>query len=86
MAVLNIKDAEAHALAAELARRTGHSLTQVVKEALKDRLERERARQPIAARQVTRVLELARRASSRPVLDARSPDQILGYDESGLPR
>ena len=43
MAVLNIKDAEAHALAAELARRTGHSLTQVVKEALRERLERERS-------------------------------------------
>lgn len=86
MAVLNIKDAEAHTLAAELARRTGRSLTQVVKEALRDRLESERARQPGAGRLVARVLELARRASSRPVLDARSPDQILGYDESGLPR
>lgn len=86
MAVLNIKDAEAHALAAELARRTGRSLTQVVKEALRDRLERERAQQPGARRLVARVLELGRRASARPVLDARAPDQILGYDESGLPR
>ena len=86
VAVLNIKDAEAHALAAELARRTGRSLTQVVKEALRDRLERERAQQPGAGRLVARVLELGRRASARPVLDARTPDQILGYDESGLPR
>ena len=37
-AVLNIKDPEAHALAAELTQRTGHSLTQVVEDALCDRL------------------------------------------------
>lgn len=86
MAVLNIKDAEAHAFAAELARRTGHSLTQVVKEALRERLDRERSRRTGTSRLVERVMERARRASSRPVLDARTPDEILGYDESGVPR
>lgn len=31
------------------------------------------------------ILRIARRAASRPVLDDRSPDEILGYDEHGLP-
>jgi antitoxin VapB len=86
MAVLNIKDPEAHALAAELARRTGHSLTQVVKDALRERLAREKIHLSDQKRLVQRVLELAKRASSRPVLDSRSPEEILGYDEFGVPR
>jgi len=31
------------------------------------------------------VLEIARHFSSLPVLDPRSDDEILGYDERGLP-
>jgi antitoxin VapB len=30
--------------------------------------------------------EIARRVKALPVLDARTPDEILGYDENGLPR
>lgn len=86
MAILNIKDPEAHDLAAELARRTGQTLTQAVKEALRERLAHERVSQTDKTRLVGRVMELARRASSRPVLDPRTPDEILGYDEQGLPR
>ncbi len=85
MAILNIKDPEAHALASELARRTGQTLTRVVTETLRDRLVRERAVSS-QARLAARVLEIGRRASSRPVLDPRTPDEILGYDECGVPR
>ena len=86
MPILNIKDPEAHALASELAQRTGQSLTQVVKEALRDRLAREVATRPAQQRLISRVLELGRRASSRPVLDPRTPEEILGYDEFGVPQ
>ena len=86
MPVLNIKDPEVHSLAAELARRTGQTLTQAVKEALRDRLARERTATSDQKRLVARVLALGRRASSRPVIDSRSPDEILGYDEFGAPR
>ena len=86
MPILNIKDPEAHTLAVELARRTGQSLTQVVKEALRERLARERLTSPAQQRLVERVLDLGRRASSRPVVDARRKDEILGYDEHGVPR
>jgi antitoxin VapB len=83
--ILNIKDPEAHALAVELAKRTGQSLTQAVKEALRESLRRKRST-GASDRLVARVLELGRRASSRPVLDPRSADEILGYHEHGVPR
>ncbi|MGD0617728.1 MAG: type II toxin-antitoxin system VapB family antitoxin [Bryobacteraceae bacterium] len=86
MAVLNIKDNEAHAMATELARRTGQTLTGAVKDALRDKLQRERNRGSDSSRLVARVMEIAHRAASRPVLDPRSPDEIIGYDEYGVPR
>jgi antitoxin VapB len=86
MTVLNIKDPEAHELAVELAQRTGQSLTQVVKDALRDRLNREKAQSLNQERLIQRVMELAKRASSRPVLDPRSPEEILGYNEIGVLR
>jgi hypothetical protein len=32
------------------------------------------------------MLEIAERSAARPVLDRRDPDDIIGYDEHGLPR
>ena len=82
-AVLNIKDAEAYDLATELARSEGKSLTQVVKEALREKLDRDRdQRRGLAAR----LMEIGAECAKLPVLDARSPDDIMGYDEFGVPR
>ncbi len=85
MPILNIKDPEAHILASELARQTGHSLTRVVKDALREKLEREKTIAPDQSRLVSRILEIAHRAASRPVLDPRTPEEIIGYDEFGIP-
>lgn len=81
--VLNIKDAEAHALAEELARIEGKTLTQVVKEALREKLERDHDQR---GRLADRLMELGARCSTLPVRDPRSPDEIIGYDEFGVPR
>ena len=81
---LSIKDPEADRLARELARRTGETMTQAVITALRERLAREE-RKPDDDQLVEDVLEIARHFSSLPVLDARSDDEILGYDEQGLP-
>lgn len=86
MPVLNIKDEETHALAAELARLSGHTMTQAVKEALREKLAQTRLEQQNKERLVKRVMEIAHRIASRPVLDSRSPDEIIGYDEFGVPR
>jgi hypothetical protein len=34
---------------------------------------------------VERLLEIADQVAALPVLDSRSDDEILGYDEKGLP-
>ncbi len=81
---LSIKDPEADRLARELAARTGESLTEVVVVALRERLARETGR----TRSIPLREELAAirgRCSTLPVLDARTEDEILGYDDRGLP-
>lgn len=82
---LSIKHPEADRLARELAQRTGESLTDAVLNALRERLRRESGRRravPLAEE----LLEIGRRCSALPVLDPRPADEILGYDENGLPR
>ena len=80
---LNIKNDEAHELATELARLTGENLTSAVTVALRERLARERRRRrsdDIAAR----LMKIGKRYAA--LSDTgRSPDEILGYDEHGLP-
>lgn len=79
---LNIKDGKAHELARELANRRGTTLTQAVTEALAEALDRST---PAAIPKLARLEEISRRAAQLPVLDNRKPDEILGYDETGLP-
>ncbi len=81
---LNIKSDEAHRLASELAGMTGESLTAVVTSALRERLERERRGRGRGGA-AEALLALGGRFSSLPDRDARSADEILGYDEHGLP-
>ncbi|MBM3268975.1 MAG: type II toxin-antitoxin system VapB family antitoxin [Candidatus Sericytochromatia bacterium] len=82
---LSIKHPEADRLARELATKTGESLTDAVLNALRERLARVAARS--ASVRTLRELEAARRrCAALPVLDARQPDEIIGYDEHGLPR
>jgi antitoxin VapB len=81
---LNIKDSETHELARELAKRTGESLTFAVKRSIEERLLRVRSggNDIKLADQLDRI---ALDCASLPVLDARSADEILGYDDAGLP-
>jgi antitoxin VapB len=81
---LNIRSPEAERLAAALARLTGETKTQAVIQALRDRLTRLR-RERAGRRLVDELDEIARHCAGLPVKDARRPDEILGYDERGLP-
>ena len=38
------------------------------------------------AARLKKIREAARRFDTLPVLDAREPDEIIGYDENGLPK
>ena len=78
--VLSIKNSEADRLARELAQLTGASVTEVVVTALRANLELERLR-----RQPRGFADIQDRVRSLPVLDSRSPEEIIGYDGHGLP-
>ena len=82
---LNIRNLETEKLAAELARHTGESKTEAVTKALRDRLERVK-RERTKRRLADELEEIAEHCASLPVLDARPAEEILDYDEAGLPR
>lgn len=87
MPTLNIKDEEVRQLARELATLTGQTMTEAVKAAVGEKLARERALASFRRSRVAeRVLARARRRAATPLLDSRSEEEILGYDENGLPR
>lgn len=82
---LNIRNPETDRLAAALARLTGETKTEAVTRALRDRLDRvrrERSRRRLADERD----EIARHCASLPLRDPRTGEEILGYDDQGLPR
>ena len=83
--VLSIEHPEAERLARELAERTGESLTDAVLDAVRERLRRETNRRK-APRVAEELRAIRLRCSSLPVLDSSPSDEVLGYDDSGVPR
>jgi antitoxin VapB len=82
---LNIKDPETEKSVRELAAFTGETVTTAVRRAAEERLlrvRRDKARRSL----VDEILDIGRRCASLPDLDTRTADEILGYDEHGLPR
>lgn len=81
---LSIKDPETERLARALAARTGESITVATRRAIEERLRRTGAQTRRAA-----LLEdmeaMQRRLIALPILDDRSPEEMIGYDEHGLP-
>lgn len=81
---LNIKNPEADKVARELTELTGESITDAVIVAMKERLERERARRAYR-RETSGIWRIRERYQSLPLQDGRTADEILGYDDHGLP-
>lgn len=82
---LSIKNETAERLARQVAHETGESITEAIQKSLAERLEKLQAvrRNRVLLDQIEDIL---RRVDALPSLDSRSPDEILGYDEHGLPR
>lgn len=81
---ISIKNEHTEVLARRLAAETGESMTRAITTALEERLQRiERRRTP--AEKLALARAILRRIDALPLLDDRSPDEILGYDEHGLP-
>lgn len=82
--MLNIKHPEADRLARILAKQTGETITEVVIEALREKLLREQGkRAPVELKEA--LLSIGQRCASLPDKDKRSSDDILGYDDQGIP-
>jgi len=81
---LNIRNPEAERLTAELARLSGETKTDAVIHALRDRLDRVR-REKRKRSLEDEVEEIVAQFKSLPVYDDRSAEELLGYDENGLP-
>ena len=86
---LNIRNAEADSLAAEVASLAGETKTQAVIVALKERRQRLRQQGQVASRVqaslVHQLDQIGLRCAARAIRDTRSADVILGYDATGLP-
>ena len=88
---LNIKSAETERVVRELARRTGLSITQAVHQAAEEKLramaadhEARLARMTPAQREkLRRIEEICKQAAALPILDTRTDDEILGYNDKG---
>jgi antitoxin VapB len=81
---LSIKNANTERLARELAATTGESITDAVEIALVERLDRVRARSVDAAARAE-IDAIIRRVGKLRIKDARSAEEIVGYDDSGAP-
>ena len=82
---LNIRSEETEQLASALAKLTGETKTEAVTQAIRERLQR--IRRARARRRLADELdEIALHCSALPVRDARTADEIVGYDENGVPR
>ncbi len=78
---LYVKNPAAHRLAEQVSRQLGVTLTEAVISALEDKLQQ--ARRPFNRAEVD---ALSAKLAALPVIDARTPDEILGHDAIGIPR
>jgi antitoxin VapB len=81
---LSIKNPEADRLVRELCARTGEGITEAVIVSLRERLQRQagRVRRPDLREDLEAI---RRRCAALPVLDPRTPEEILGYGADGMP-
>ena len=80
---IHIQDPETDRLARELSAVTGETITQAVNLALRDRL-RAVAPAQSEAEYIERIEAIVSRLAKLPLLDTRTPDEIIGYNEHGF--
>lgn len=81
---IRIKDRQTEQRARELARLTGETIEEAVRQAIRERLTRKRmlmAKEALAEE----LLAIGRRCASLPALDDRSEDEILGLGDRRPP-
>ena len=82
---LSIKSPEVERKVRKLAAVTGQSITTVVSLAVDEQLKREERKQQTKDAMLAEIRAIAAHYKGLPVLDNRTEDEILGYDENGIP-
>jgi antitoxin VapB len=82
---LSIRNPRAEKLARQVAAESGENLTTAIIRALEERLERLKGRRT-ATDLAGDIMKISLRCRALPEKDQRSLDEILGYDESGVPQ
>ncbi len=80
---LSIRNPKAERLAREIIAISGGNITKVVINALEDQLERLRGRRTHTDI-VKEIMTISSRCSAIPDIDKRDPDEILGYNNTGV--
>ncbi len=92
--MITIDDPETERLARELAARDGESVERVIRKAVQAQAATltataegipTEAPPEVQARRMAAIARIQQEIAALPVLDPRSADEILGYDENGLP-
>ena len=81
---LRIGDPQTHALAKRLAKLTGLPLTDAVRDSIQARLDQIEKTRPTTSR-IEELDRIALHCAKLPRRDHRSADEIIGYDNWGLP-
>jgi antitoxin VapB len=81
---ISLKDNETDRLAREVAALIGETLTEAIRTALAERLERERLWRGQPGDLLARLRQIGEHRASLPDLDARTSEEIVGYDETGM--
>jgi antitoxin VapB len=81
---ISIKAPEADRLARQLAAVTGETITDAVIVAMRERLAREERKRQNSDALLEEIRAISHHCASLPILDTRTDDEILGYDENGI--
>lgn len=81
---LSVKDKETDRLARAVAALTGETLTDAIRKALAERLEREEHRRGKTGPLAERLLAIGAHCAALPDHDPRDPNEIAGYDATGM--
>ena len=82
---ISIKREDTVRLARFLKQQTGKPMARIIHEALEDSLQRLNQGGPDPERRLVEMRAISRRIAKLPDRDTRSADEIVGYDENGLP-
>ena len=82
---LSIRNPRAEKLAREVATESGESITEAIIHALEERLVRLKGRHS-TTEVADEIMKISIRCRALPEKDRREADEILGYDEMGVPK